>query len=373
MIQAGQYPYYFLLFSLAFLSLVFDFRNSSGQTKLILCFFLVLVLALFAGTRVGWNDQEGYIWLYDRVPTLPLLFSGKAFMQFYMEYFFVLLNSILKCFSDNPLSMFLLAAFITVALNLNSYKKYSPYFLLAVVFYCSNYYFSGAMIQIRMGIATALILFGMDYLVNKKWRAFFIVVFVAFLFQASSLFVLFGYLLYRLKPSTKMLFLLLGGAFILGACSPVSNWLLSHMMKFRGSNSILDRGLNYYGQEKYADALGVFRPAMLKQLAICLLAMRYRGFLSKQLKYFDVLFIFYCAYTMWSFIFNDSAIYSGRGGVLLGVGEPVIIASLLFLFKPGQRPWMAALFFLFAFGSFYLNMVQYDFPPYVSVLFGGRY
>jgi len=290
-----------------------------------------------------------------------------------MEYFFILLNSILKYFSANPLVMFLSVAFITVALNLYVYKKYSPYFVLSVAFFYSSYYFSGTMIAMRMGVAAALILFGMFYLVKKKFAAFIFTVFVACLFHISSIFVLFGYLLYRLKPSTRILFILLLGALILGSFTPIANWLFSYFIKFSGVSFILDNGLSYLGNEKFGYALGVLRPTMLKQLVICLLAMKYRYFLAKQLRYFNVLFVFYCASTIWRFIFNDVALFSSRVGGLLSAGEPIIIASFLLLFKSNQRVWIALLFFLLAFGSFYLNFITFDYPPYVSVLFGGKY
>ncbi|MDD4873773.1 MAG: EpsG family protein [Dehalococcoidales bacterium] len=373
MITKGQYIYYFLLFFLICLSLFFDFRKNNGRTKLILYCFLVLILSLFAGTRIGWSDQEGYVWVYDMIPPLPAFLLGNTFVQFRMEYLFVFFNSILKCFSDNPLIMFFSFAFITVSLNLYAYKKYSPYFILSVVFFYSGYYFGGTMIAIRMGIAMAIILFGLSYLADKRRIVFFITIFVACLFHISSISVLFGYLLYQLKPSKKTLFFSLLLFFILGFFAPFANWLFSYFMKFSGISVLVDNGLSYLGNEKFGYVSGVLRPTMLKQLAICLLAMRYRDFLSKQLKYFDVLFVFYCASTMWRFIFNDLALFSSRCGALLGVGEPVIIASLLLLFKPNQRVGIAVLLFLFALGSFYLNFITFDYPPYVSVLFGGTY
>ncbi|MFA5125318.1 MAG: EpsG family protein [Patescibacteria group bacterium] len=373
MIIRGWYIYYLFLFFLISLSLFFDFRKNSETKRLILYCFLVFILSLFAGTRIGWSDQEAYIWLYDMIPPLPVFLWGNTFVQLRMEYLFLLFNSVLKCFSDNPLTMFLSFAFITVALDLYAYKKYSPYFILSVVFFYATHYFSGAMVAMRTGIAMAFVLFGMSYLVNKKDSIFFIMVLIACFFHVSSIFVLFGYLLYRLKFSTKTLFFLIIGAFILGAFTPVANLVFSHFMQFKGSSVILDNGLNYLGDERFGYAAGVLRPTMLKQLVICLLALKYRDFLTKQLKYFNVLFVFYCASTIWRFIFNDIALFASRCGILLSVGEPVIIVSLLVLFKPSQRMLVAVLLSLFAVGSFYLNSITFNCPPYMSILFGGTY
>lgn len=269
--------------------------------------------------------------------------------------------------------MFLSFAFITVALDLYAFKKYSPYFILTVVFFYATHYFSGVMVAMRTGIAMAFVLFGMSYLVNKNDLKFFIVILVACFFHISSIFVLFGYLLYRLKLSTKTLFFLLVGAFILGAFTPIANLLFSHFIQFKGSSMLLDNGLNYLSDERFGYAAGVLRPTMLKQLVICLLSLKYRDFLMQKLKYFNVLFVFYCASTMWRFIFNDIALFASRCGILLSVGEPVIIVSLLMLFKPNQRTLVAILFALFALGSFYLNSITFGCPPYMSILFGGTY
>ena len=239
----GLQSYYFVLFFLAALSFVFDFCYSVDKIKSVLCLFLIFVLSIFAGTRIGWSDQVEYALLYHSISPLPQFLFGQAFVQFRVEFLFLFLSSILKCFSDSPLSLFLLMAFITVAFNLSAYKKYSPYFFLAVVFYFSNDYFEGAFQQIRMGVAGALILFSMSYLVKKRWKAFYSIIIVACFFQISSVFAIFGYFLYRLKLSTKSLFLLLMGAFVIGSFSSVTNWLFSFIMKLNVSNSVFARVL----------------------------------------------------------------------------------------------------------------------------------
>ena len=352
---------------------MFDFCKTSRTAQSFLHFLLLVILALFAGTRVGWSDQDGYMWIFDMVSPLPVFISGQTFMEFRIEYFYLLFNSFLKCFSENPLVMFLSVATMVVALNLRAFRKYSPYFFLSILVYYSNYYFVGTMTAMRQGLAAAVILTGMAFLADRKWTAFFITVFVACLFHFSAIFVLFGYLLYRLNFSARVLFWMVAGSFMMGIFSPISHWLFSHFIGLGDLNPQIQTGLNYLEDQQQGFALGVLRPTSLKQLAICLLVIRYRDYLCTQLKYFNVLSIFYCAATMWRFIFNDIAVLAARVGGLLSVGEPVIVVSFLLLFKPDQRRWIALLVVVFAAASLYLNFIAFNFPPYVSALWGGKY
>lgn len=366
-------PYYLMLIFLMILSYMFDFQKIGNHTKLSLHGLLLVLMSLFSGTRVGWSDQDGYMWMFDMVPPLPTFISEGSYVSFRIEYLYLLLNSLLKCFSENPLALFLPVAFIVVALNLSAYKKYSPYFLLSVVVYYSNYYFVGTMTAMRQGLASAFVLWGLAFLAEKKTPWFFVAVGIASLFHFSAVFALFGYLLYRLNFPSRVLFIMVLGSFAMGCFSPISHWLFSHFLGFADMNPQIGTGLHYLEDQSQGFALGVLRPTSLKQLGICLLAIRYRDALRVQLKYFDVLFFFYCAATMWRFVFNDVAVIAARVGGLLSVGEPVIVVSFLLLFKPNQRGWAALAVFLFAAVSLYLNFRAFNFPPYVSALFGGQY
>lgn len=367
------WPYFAVFISLALLALVFDFSKTSKSFQLFLRFTLVGVLALFSGTRVGWSDQDGYLWIFDMVAPLPVFVSGQTFVEYRIEYFYLLFNSIVKCFTENPMYLFISVAFFVVALNLRSLKKYSPYFFLSVLVYYSNYYYVGTMTAMRQGMSAAVIFFGMAFLVEKRWTAFFITIGVATLFHFSAIFVLFGFLLYRLNFSSRILFFLVIGSFILGFISPISHWLFGHFVGLGDLSPQIQTGLSYLEDQDQGFALGVLRPTSLKQLMICLLAIKYRDFLVTKLKYYNVLFVFYCAATMWRFVFNDIAVLAARVGGLLSIGEPVIVVSFLLLFKPEHRRWIALWIVLFAAGSLYLNFKAFVYPPYVSALFGGQY
>jgi hypothetical protein len=288
-------PYYLLFIFLVLLSFIFDFHKFSETSKHALHGLLVIVLSLFAGTRVGWSDQDGYMWIFDMVPSLPAFFAGDYYVPFRIEYFYLLLNSFLKCFSTHPLILFLSVAAIVVTMNLWAYRKYSPYFVLSVIAYYSNYFYPGTMTAMRQGLAAGIVLCGMSFLVDndKKTAWFLLAVGIATLFHFSAIFALFGYLLYRLNFSSRILFFLVIGAFLSGLYSPLSHWLFSKFLSLGDLNPQISTGLHYLEDEAQGFALGVLRPTSLKQLGICLLAIRYRDYLATKLKYYNVLFFFY--------------------------------------------------------------------------------
>jgi hypothetical protein len=220
-----------------------------------------------------------------------------------------------------------------------------------------------------MGLASALVLFGMRYLVDKKWSYFIVTVLAASMFQVSAVFVFFGAFLYRLNLKTRTLLVLLIVALIMGAFMPVAYKVFDVFLKFHVGGSLFDRGMSYYGNVEYGYMLGVFRPSMMKHLIMCLLAMKFRNYLKKRIACFDVLFVFYCAGAMWMFLFNDMAVIAARGGAVLTVGGPVIFASFLLLFNDMRRTLMAPLFYMVCALFLWLNFSAFDYPAYSSVLF----
>jgi len=115
--------------------------------------------------------------------------------------------------------------------------------------------------------------------------------------------------------------------------------------------------------------LGVFRPTMMMNMMMCLLAMKFRNYLKERIGCFDIFFVFYCAGVMWRFLFNDMAIFASRGGTVLTVGGPIIFASFLLVFKAPNRVFIAPLFYAACALFLWLNFVVFDYPAYSSVLF----
>lgn len=77
----GLQSYYFVLFFLAALSFVFDFCYSVDKIKSVLCLFLIFVLSIFAGTRIGWSDQVEYALLYHSISPLPQYFIYRRIKE----------------------------------------------------------------------------------------------------------------------------------------------------------------------------------------------------------------------------------------------------------------------------------------------------
>jgi hypothetical protein len=369
MILSGQFPYYFLFGLIAIIAIFLDFIYKNKYVRSVVYISLIIILSLFAGTRLGWNDQGAYSWIYGTIQPLPNFFSSGGFNFYREEWLFLLTSSFLKCFSDDPLIMFMFFAFVTVVLTLNSYKKYSPFFFTAVLLYCASDYIGWGMCQTRMGLAGAFLLFGMRYLVEKKFLLFLLFFIVAMAFQISSVFILFGLILFLWNPSTKVILIGIFIALLMGMFLPFANKIFSWVSTI-GSSSLIDRGLNYYESEKYGYALGVLRPSMIRSYLIICIGLLYRKELSEKVSYFNMFFLFYCGGITWRLVFNDLAIVSARGGELLSIGEPVIIATFLLLIKSRKvRLLSIVVICLLCMLNFYLLSCQNGYPDYVSVLF----
>jgi hypothetical protein len=88
------------------------------------------------------------------------------------EFLYLIGNSILKDFTENFVYLFLIIATFAVGLNCYSSYKYSPYPLVSVFLYYSHPYLYKELIQMRAGLACAVVLFSIQYLVSKRFWPF---------------------------------------------------------------------------------------------------------------------------------------------------------------------------------------------------------
>jgi hypothetical protein len=166
---------YFLIFLLiALLSL---YRND--RTEKIFYVGVSLLLFLMAGFRGNIDiDYQGYVTLFNKASNLTSI---------RIEPTFLIISYIAKHLFNNVLFLFLIYALIGVSLNFYAIKKLTDFCLLSVLVYFSNFYLLHEMTQIRVGVASALILLSIKPLLEKKLIPFLIIIAIAFTFHYSAI------------------------------------------------------------------------------------------------------------------------------------------------------------------------------------------
>lgn len=146
--------------------------------------FLFFLLSLFAGLRAIDVSRDGfnYAYMFDSVYQYSDWFSSRN------ELMAVIIPVTLKNLGIySYISAFLTFALIGVGLKLLAIKKYSPVPLLSVLLYYSHFFILHEMTQIRVGVATGILLLTIDDIYQKKFGKFVFKIFAASLFHFSSL------------------------------------------------------------------------------------------------------------------------------------------------------------------------------------------
>ncbi len=83
--------------------------------------------------------------------------------------------------------LFGIYAVLGVGIKLYSFPKLTNLLFLTIIFYLSSYWIYQDLIQIRAGVASALFLLSLPYLINRNAKKYFITIFIAILFHYSAI------------------------------------------------------------------------------------------------------------------------------------------------------------------------------------------
>lgn len=346
---------YFSIFCILSFFTFLDFVNSKEgkYLKVFIVFITFIFLALFAGMRdeyVG-GDYFNYIRMFEFSPNISNLFSIESYLLVRTEPLYYLLNILSKAIFDNYYSIFIITAFIAVGINTYNYNKYSPFIILTLLIYFSHLFLYKEMIQIRAGVASAILLFTLPYLYNHKRMKFFSIVFLASMFHAGALVFIPFYFLYKSNLKTRTYYKLIVLSIVLYLLFDSKSILLL-LNEIGLLPSII---YNYLTWDKYNYELGLFNPVTVKQFIVVLFLLRYRCLLAEKILYFDAMLFLYIASTTWLIFFADFAIIAARVATFLSIVDVILLPSLIYIFK--QKKLVYFCIWLYALMMLFLNII----------------
>ena len=173
-----------LIFSIVF----FENKKNTNLPYWSLCLILVLLAAL--RYSVG-GDTQGYMDMWEYLPTLTELRSFDFFgLNMYQPFWYVI-NAIAKYIYDDFVSIQIILAIIVNFSIFSLFNKYSSYrFTCILVYYLMSYpYFNFEIL--RESLSICVFLFSISFLINKKWIKYFLLITIAFLFHTSAIILFF--------------------------------------------------------------------------------------------------------------------------------------------------------------------------------------
>ena len=145
--------------------------------------------------------------------------SGNS-SKLLVEYSCLLISEIIRNFSDDVHYLFLVYAILGITIKFYALRQISPWYFLPLVIYIGNFFILHDIIQIRAGVASAMLLLAIKPLTEgKKNKAFFFfllgnifhyssLVFTPILFFSNNLSKTWKYVLIAIMPAGAILFLL---------------------------------------------------------------------------------------------------------------------------------------------------------------------
>lgn len=205
-------------------------HNHRSDDKSIGLFFAILTFALlifFVGARSEFNDTYYYRNVFQNYITGDLSQINTIWDNNSKSKYFLILQCIFKHFISKEYSVwfFALAVFQTGAV-IKLYYNYSDDYFMSSYLFIASVSFAWMMGGTRQFFAVSIILYGINYLVERKSVNFLVLVFIASLFHISAIVWIPIYFICTSKPwSWKMMAFIAGMIVILLSIDTFTNLL----------------------------------------------------------------------------------------------------------------------------------------------------
>jgi hypothetical protein len=329
-------------------ALIFD-RLSVKKSKILYKIFVICLICV-AGFRNGVTmpDYQAYTDYYG------LIVDGQLddFLEPSFIYISKLSNLILE---KNAVVMFVIYAIIGVSLKAYAIQKLSHLWFYSLVIYISNYFILHEMIQIRAGVAVALIFISIVPLYDRCFRNFVTLIICATLFHFSSIIFLLLWF-FNTNRYNKILYIsLIPLAYLVDFLISYVNIIgfIAIYMPF----DFIAYKLALYSQMPADDSrqLNVFGISPLVKIIILMFFTYFSSLIQCHNKY---LYILLKMYAFGVFIYIAMSMYphiAVRISYSLFLSEIIIVPTLIYIIRGYFFPRLIVI--LYGLLAFYLNVL----------------
>ena len=217
--------YVILFIFLAVIAVEYDLKPFNSNYLLLAIIILLGLFAGFRGDKVA-RDYESYQIIFDFIYDLSST-KNVGFLPIFEPGFVSIVLFFRSLFDVNyALAIMVFYALLTVTLKVFCFNRLSMFPYLAILFYFSHYFFLHEMIQIRIGLATAIFFFSLIFYIKGQRGKFVLIIILATFFHYSAIFYLL-LLCFNSKYFNKYFYAsLIGISLILGYLKiPILNFL----------------------------------------------------------------------------------------------------------------------------------------------------
>lgn len=311
---------------------LFSYSSIAKKDYSLIGYFLVLILALFAGLRheVGAKpDWEVYHQVfYDAPEYISNLFNYFADNN-RLEKGYLTYNFIIHYFVDDFNFFLVVTALLTIGLTYKSVSIYTPMTIFALLLYMRYGYFQFNMIFLRQGVAVAIFLYSIQYIKNRNAYGYFLLNIIGITFHVSLIVVLPLYFFVHKKFSPRILLLILVSSIFLQTINVIK--LIADALP---SSNII-----FYAFKSYVSS-GEPKPfsfSFIEKPLMFFILLYYYDRLAKRFEYYDVFFNLSFIGLVLSILFLQFEDLSDRFVIIFNITNIVLLTYLARVFKGGGR------------------------------------
>ncbi len=192
-----------------------EFHNrKSSKSQRIINLILIAILALIAGMRnVGGSDFNVYRNIYESIPKLGGFFEDYSvlddkYVTLGVERLYLFFNSLFKTLNFSYYGFIFVHSLFMVFTTYFALRNYTSEFTIVIFVFLYKFYFYNVFISLRQPITMALFFIMLRFMEKHKWKQYFLMCIICFMFHSAALILFPLYFLNRLKLSKKLIVIL---------------------------------------------------------------------------------------------------------------------------------------------------------------------
>jgi hypothetical protein len=303
----------------------------SSCASIIAEIFLFLCFPIIVGVNSARADYIEYVNTFRNIPVLS--FGADFFLKMsdiHTEIGFNIFISIIKIFTKYVTIFFIIFCFISFIFRVQFINFFSKKEDIAIVLFgfLSHEFLRKDAMQIRNGMASAMVLFALIYLYKNRKLVFCILIFIASMFHTVAIIAL---PLIVIDPFLKKRRLFTMQSILLILIISTFFFKIKDILAIFETIGLLPASVvSYMHWSRYCQPMKIYHPVVLKQITICFFFLFFRqGDLLYKSGKTGFLFKVYFISTLYYLFFLDFEILAGRFGSLFSGVETIFLLQVI--------------------------------------------
>jgi hypothetical protein len=311
------------------------------------CIVMLMIIAAFRPAAVN-DDYAFYLEYYDNISGIPFSF---------LEPTYFVITKISSFIFHGPIGVFIIYSILGTGLKGFAFLRLTKYYSISLILYYCSFFLLHEMTQIRVGVASGILLLSIPSIVDRNWKHFLCYMIAGTLFHYSFIVFTFCYFLDSKKINPPLYLGVIAGTY----AAVLAGLNLTMIFDFIRLGFISDKIQTYkmlLEQGVYGGILLLNPLLLLRFLVLSFMIWNY-DILQEKNRYAILLIKIY-AFSIFFFIaFADLPVLAGRISQLLGVVEIILVPFVVYILNP--KYLSAALAIVFGMLIMYKQLFYSDF------------